>query len=256
MILYTHKHMIGLKVHRTPQFASGGQPRVIAALPDMGNVAGIGLAYLAKKLDAEVFAELHSFWPPFVSYKDGGIIDYKQASYRFYAVDESDLLIFTGDFNPADPRRLYEVCHEVLGMAQRMNAGVLYSIGAALRQPGAAGGRVFAAVNNPALVQPLKDAGAEMLQGEGQISGFNGLVLGLAKERGIDAACMLGEIDNPNIIQPKAAQSILRVLLKVLGLEPFDMAQLDEEEKRKNFMEQQVGYLEKVVERGEPPGVA
>lgn len=249
--------MIELKVHRTPQLSgSGCQPRIIAALPDMGNVAGIGLAYLAKKLDAKVFAELYSFWPPFVSYKDGGIIDYKQASYRFYAVDESDILIFTGDFNPADPRRLYEICYEVLGMAQRMNAGALYSIGAALRQPGAGGSRVFAAANNPALVQPLKDAGAEMLQGEGQISGFNGLVLGLAKERGIDAACMLGEIDNPNVIQPKAAQSILQVLLKVLGIEPFDMAQLDEEEKRKNFMEQQVGYLEKVMERGEPPGVA
>ncbi|HVX03290.1 MAG TPA: PAC2 family protein [Nitrososphaera sp.] len=244
--------MIGLKVHRTPQLS--GPSRIVAALPDMGNVAGIGLAYLAKKLDAKVFAELYSFWPPFVSYKDG-IVDYKQASYRFYAVDESNLLIFTGDFNPGDPRRLYEVCYEVLGMAQRMNVSVLYSIGAALRQPGT-GGRVFAAVNNPALVQPLKDAGAEMLQGEGQISGFNGLVLGLAKERGIDAACMLGEIDNPNIIQPKAAQSILHVLLKVLGLESFDMAQLDEEEKRKKFMEQQVGYLEKVIERGEPPGVA
>jgi proteasome assembly chaperone (PAC2) family protein len=245
--------VIGLKVHRTPQFS--GQPRIVAALPDMGNVAGIGLAYLAKKLDAKVFAELYSFWPPFVSYKDGGIVDYKQASYRFYAVDASDLLIFTGDFNPADPRRLYEVCDEVLGMAQRMNAGALYSIGAALRQPGA-GGKVLAAVNNPALVQPLKQAGAEMLQGEGQISGFNGLVLGFAKERGIDAACVLGEIDNPNIIQPKAAQSILQVLLRLLGLESFDMAQLDEEEKRKNFMEQQVGYLEKVIERGEPPGVA
>jgi proteasome assembly chaperone (PAC2) family protein len=245
--------MIGLKVHRTPQFS--GQPKIVAALPDMGNVAGIGLAYLAKTLDAKIFAELYSFWPPFVRYKDGGIVDYSQASYRFYSVDKSDLLIFTGDFNPADPRRLYEVCYEVLGMAQRMNASVLYSIGAAQRQPGPAG-RVLAAVNNPALIPTLKQAGAEMLQGEGQISGFNGLVLGLAKQRGIDAACMLGEIDNPNIIQPKAAQLILQVLTKVLGLEPIDMAQLDEEEKRKNFMEQQIDYLERVMERGEPPGVA
>jgi uncharacterized protein len=244
--------MIGLKVHRTPQFS--GPTRIVASLPDMGNVAGIGLAYLAKKLNAKVFAELYSFWPPFVSYKDG-IIDYEQASYRFYAVDDSDLMIFTGDFNPADPRRLYEVCYEVLGMAQRMNANTIYSIGAALRQPGS-GGRVLAAFNNPTLLHPLKEAGAEILHGEGQISGFNGLVLGLAKERGIDAACMLGEIDNPNIIQPKAAQSILNVLVKVLGIASFDMTQLDDEEKRKNFMEQQVGYLERVIERGEPPGVA
>jgi proteasome assembly chaperone (PAC2) family protein len=95
--------VIGLKVHADVEFS--GRPRMVAALPDMGNVAGIGLAYLAKKLDAKMFAELYSYWPPFVSYKDG-IVDYEQASYRFYAVEASNLLIFAGDFNPADPRRL------------------------------------------------------------------------------------------------------------------------------------------------------
>lgn len=243
--------MYGLKVHASPRFS--GRPRMVAALPDMGNVAGIGLAFAAKKLDAKMYAELYSYWPPFVNYKDG-VVDYHQASYRFYAVEEHDLLIFAGDFNPADPRRLYEVCYEVLDMAQKMEVQSLYSIGAALRQ--ATGDRVYAATNNAAMIQPLKEAGAEMLQGEGQISGFNGLIMGLAKERNIDAACLLGEIDNPNIIQPKAAQTILQVLLKVLGVPAFDMAQLGEEEKRKKFMEQQVGYLEKTMEKGEPPGIA
>ncbi|MGI0005186.1 MAG: PAC2 family protein [Nitrososphaera sp.] len=244
--------MIGLKVHADVEFS--GRPRMVAALPDMGNVAGIGLAYLAKKLDARMFAELYSYWPPFVSYKDGGIVDYRQASYRFYAVKESNLLIFAGDFNPADPRRLYEVCYEALDMAGRMGVQELYSIGAALRQ--ATGDKVYAVANNPAMAEQLTKAGAEMLQGEGQISGFNGLIMGLAKERNLDAACLLGEIDNPNIIQPRAAQSILQVLLKVLDLPAFDMAQLGDEERRKKFMEQQVGYLEKAMEKGGPPGIA
>jgi proteasome assembly chaperone (PAC2) family protein len=245
--------MMGLKVHAIPQFS--GQPTIVAALPDMGNVAGIGLAYLAKKLGATLFAELYSFWPPYISYNDG-LVDYKQASYRFYSVDGSNLLIFAGDFNPADPRRLYEICSEVLGMAQRMNAKVLYSIGAALRQSSTADERVFAAANNVEMMDNLKNAGAKMLRGEGQISGFNGLVLGLAKERGLDAACILGEIDNPNVIQPKAAQSILRVLLRILDIAEFDMSELDDEERRKQFMEQQVSYLEKTMERDGPPGVA
>ncbi|HEU4985044.1 MAG TPA: PAC2 family protein, partial [Nitrososphaera sp.] len=158
--------MIGLKIHTSVQFP--GTPRMVAALPDMGNVAGIGLAYLAKKVDARLYAELYSYWPPFVSYKDG-IVDYKQASYRFYAVEASNLVIFAGDFNPADPRRLYEVCYEALDLAGKMNVKELYSIGAALRQ--ATGDRVYAAANNPAMAAPLVAAGADMLQGEGQISG-------------------------------------------------------------------------------------
>lgn len=243
--------MIGLKVHETPKFS--GRPRMVAALPDMGNVAGIGLAYLAKKLDARLYAELYSYWPPFVSYKDG-VVDYKQASYRFYAVKEHDLLLFTGDFNPAEPRRLYEICYEVLDMAQKMEVQALYSIGAALRQT--LSEKIYAAANNAEMTGPLREAGAELLQGEGQISGFNGLIMGLAKERGLDAACLLGEIDNPNIIQPKAAQMVLQVLLKALGVPAFDMGQLGEEEKRKKFMEQQVSYLESAMERGGPPGIA
>ena len=39
-------------------------------------------------------------------------------------------------------------------------------------------------------------------------------------------------------------------------IKPFSMDELDEEEKRKQFMEQQMGYLERVMERGEPPGIA
>jgi hypothetical protein len=34
------------------------------------------------------------------------------------------------------------------------------------------------------------------------------------------------------------------------------MAQLGDEERRKKFMEQQVGYLEKAMEKGGPPGIA
>jgi hypothetical protein len=80
--------------------------------------------------------------------------------------------------------------------------------------------------------------------------------LGIAKEQGVDAVCILGEIDNPGVIQPKAAQNILKLVINMLNIKPFNMDELDEEEKRKQFMEQQMGYLERVMDRGEPPGIA
>jgi len=136
---------------------------------------------------------------------------------------------------------------------------LVYSIGAALRQAGsvvALGAKVYVAANKPEILAGVERHGATILQGVGQITGFNGLVLGLARERGIGGVCLLSEIDNPNIIQPKAAQTVLQVLIKMLGIAPFSMLELDEEEKRKKFMEQQMNYLEKVMERGEPPGIA
>lgn len=244
--------MLGVKIHSNPKLKS---PNMLAALPDMGNVAGIGVSYLIKKLNAKVFAEIYSYWPPYVSYKNG-VVDYTQSSYKFYYLEKENLLIFNGEFNPTDPRRLYEICYEVVQMAERMNAKRLYSIGAALRQASNAEPRILGAVNNEQLLGHVKNFKISMLEGEGQITGFNGLILGIAKERGLDAACILGEIDNPNIVQPKAAQNILKVLIDMLGIKPFNMSELDEEEKRKKFMEQQMSYLENVMERGEPPGIA
>ncbi len=244
--------MLGVKIHSNPKLKS---PNMLAALPDMGNVAGIGISYLIKKLNAKVFAEIYSYWPPYVSYKNG-VVDYNQSSYKFYCLEKENLLIFNGEFNPTDPRRLYEICYEVVQMAERMNAKRLYSIGAALRQTSNAEPKILGAVNNEQLLEYVKNFDISVLEGEGQITGFNGLILGIAKERGLDAACILGEIDNPNIVQPKAAQSILKVLVDMLGIEPINMSELDEEEKRKKFMEQQMSYLENVMERGEPPGIA
>jgi hypothetical protein len=228
---------------------------MLAALPDMGNVAGIGVNYIIKKLEAKLFAEIYSYWPPYVSYKDG-IIDYNQSSYKFHYLEKENLVIFNGEFNPTDPRRLYEICYEVVQMAERLNVKRLYSIGAALRPATDIEPKIFGAVNKEHLKEFVKKFGVELLEGEGQITGFNGLILGIAKERGLEATCILGEIDNPNIVQPKAAQNILNVLVNMLDIKPFNMSELDEEEKRKKFMEQQMSYLENVLDRGEPPGIA
>ena len=40
--------MLNLKIHKIPTFVS--QPTMIAALPDMGNVAGMGMTLLTTNL--------------------------------------------------------------------------------------------------------------------------------------------------------------------------------------------------------------
>lgn len=235
--------MLGTKVYYYP---SVNDAIMLAALPDMGNVAGLCMNTLVSKLDAKLFAELYAYWPPYVTYKDG-LTYYKQSTYRFYHTD--NLLIFTGDFNPTDPRRLYEVCHEVVNIAQRLNVKRLYSVGAALRASVGAEPNIFCAANKRYLLDYARSYDMRILEGEGHITGFNGLILGICHKRGIDALCILGEIDNPEVIQPKTAKSILKVLIKMLGLKEFSMQELDEEERRKRFMEEQLRYMSSVMDR-------
>lgn len=244
--------MLGLKIHTLPKL---NRPAMIAALPDMGNVAGIGMEFLVKKLKAKLFAEIYAFWPPAVSYEQG-LIKYDQSSYKFHYLQKENIVLFSGEFNPSDPRRLYELCYEVVDMAKKLKVSTLYSIGAALRQPSPAEPKLFAATTTPKHLSLLKKKKLELLNTQGQITGFNGLVLGIAKEKQLDSICILGEIDNPNVIQPKSAQLILAKLLQVLELGPLDMKELEEEEKRKQFMEQQMSYMNGLAKRDNQPGIA
>ena len=43
---------------------------------------------------------------------------------------------------------------------------------------------------------------------------------------------------------------------QLLKIKLLDMSELEEEEKRKNFMQQQVNYFEKVIQEGKSPGIA
>ena len=244
--------MLGLKIHNLPKLKN---PIMIAALPDMGNVAGIGMDFLVKKLKAKLFAEIYAFWPPATSYEDG-IIKYEQSSYKFHFSEKDNLVFFSGEFNPSDPRRLYELCYEVVDMAKKIKVSTLYSIGAALKQPNPEEPKIFGAATDPKLLELLKKEKLELLKGKGQITGFNGLILGIAKEKQLDSICILGEIDNPNVIQPKAAEMILTKLLRILKLKPLDMKELKEEEKRKKFMEEQMNYMSGLGRKDNQPGIA
>jgi hypothetical protein len=67
--------------------------------------------------------------------------------------------------------------------------------------------------------------------GQGSISGLNGLLLGVARERELDAVCLMGEI--PYYLHgapwpyPRASRSVLEVFGELLGTK-IDLTQLDE----------------------------
>lgn len=128
---------------------------MIAALPDMGNVAGIGMNFLVKKLKAKLFTEIYAFWPSAVSYEKG-LIQYNQSNYKFHYCEKENLVIFSDEFNPSDPRRLYELCYEVVETAKKLKVDILYSIGAALRSPSPTEPKLFAVTSSANLTNLLK----------------------------------------------------------------------------------------------------
>ena len=69
------------------------------------------------------------------------------------------------------------------------------------------------------------------------ITGFNGLILGFAKQNGIQGIGMYGELNEPQIPQYRAAISIIRTLEKLTyrKLGNTDQLELMAREIEKNF---------------------
>jgi uncharacterized protein len=168
---------------------------VFASLPDMGKVGGLVSAYLAKNLKSECVAEIVSNEKPWVSHTDG-VVKTVNDLYQLYYDTEHNLLIFTGNSQPQDPTELHQLCKSFLDHIQTIGKiRRLYSAGGYLRQHLTGAPLVCGVVTNQGLKQVLLTSGIDILGQEiDTITWFNGLILGLAADRNIEAIGLFGEI--------------------------------------------------------------
>jgi hypothetical protein len=121
--------------------------------------------------------------------------------------------------------------------------------------------RVLGVATTPLAADELKKYDL-LPAGNLQIAGLNGLLLGVAKERGIEGICLLGEVPlyATRIQNPMAALAVLKVLTQMLDIEidTAELAQLAGEAGKRmkqvaaQAMEEYIDYFtEPIWERGE-----
>jgi hypothetical protein len=210
---------------------------MVAAWPGIGNVALKAASYLRDKLGAEGFADVEPsgyFSPGGVSVQENVIKMPRFPQNRFYSWQGkgvgSDMLIFIAEAQPA--LRQYELANLILDVAQEFNVQRLYTFAAAVVPHRSEEVRVWGAATDARLLRELEGYGVT-LRGDFLIRGLNGLLLGVAEERGIPGICLLGETPQQyaELENPTASLSVLRVLLKILRFE-IDMADLEKEAKQ------------------------
>ena len=134
-------------------------------------------------------------------------------------------MIFVGEEQPAF--KGYELVNCVLDVAQRLKVSTVYSCAAAVtRIHHSEEMKVWGAATDPDLVDELSKHNV-ILRGNLRIAGLNGLILGMAKERGMKGICLLGEVPSyaTQIANPKASLAVLGILTKMLGI-TLDLAEL------------------------------
>lgn len=196
-------------------------PVMIAGWPGMGTVALGVVDYLRRKLGATKFAEIRL--DPLstidsVLVEDGVAAIPPTPKNTFYYTKDPDLIILEGEVQLSGQAGA-ALLNKVLDAALKFKVKTIYT-GAAFPLPVShtEDPEVYGAVNSKPLLDILKKFSIKSMEG-GHISGMNGLILGLAGQKGIDAICLLATmpqyaISLPN---PKASAAIIEIMQKMLN---------------------------------------
>ena len=233
------------------------RPWLVAVWPGMGHVALNAGYYLLAKLGMDVAAELEAgdlFDIDHVDVKGGRIQPARRPRNRFFVWHdprgERDLVVFLGEAQP--PIGKYPFCRQLVSFAKDLGVERVLTFAAmATRMRPEARSRVFGAATDSEGVQELKRLELELVE-EGQISGLNGVLLGVAADAGLHGACLLGEMPHlfAQLPFPKASLAVLEVFTTMTEIE-VDFTELAEQAQA---VEEQLGELMSRVEEGFNPG--
>lgn len=250
---------MGVKLYRKPKLK---KPIMFVGWPGIGNIGIIAMNTLKGILKAGELGEIESwdfFCPRKVSIRDGLLEDLDFPSNKFYyqRIEKKDLIFFIGEEQPTEGGRMYasgekayQMANLVLDVGLKFGCQRVYTSGACVSlihhqmKP-----RVCAVISSEGLIKELKKYQNTILiseiggrgGGEGTITGLNGLLLAVAKKRGVEGICLMGEIPDwlsgASLPYPKATRSVLEVFAEILGI-GIDLSFLDKME----------GQIEEMIE--------
>ena len=239
---------MGIRFHQKPQLEN---PILIASWPGIGNIGIIAVDTLRAVLEAEELGEIEPwdfFYPRRILIRKGILeyLEFPSSKFYFKRIEGNDIVFFIGEEQPseggrvyAQGRKAYQMANLVLDVAEEFECRRVYTSGAAVAlthhtvKP-----RVWAVPNSESLIPEIKGYDNTVLMsdiegrgGQGNITGLNGLLLGVAKKRGFEGVCLMGEI--PVYLQglplsyPRASSSVLEVLTRSLRIN-VNLDKLDE----------------------------
>jgi proteasome assembly chaperone (PAC2) family protein len=224
-----------MKLNASPKM---NDPVLIAGWPGMGLVAFKSVAYLVEKLQARPLAQFDL--PDLYQIRgitvNNGVVEAIEipkgnAYYSSVPGAPRSLILFLGDEQPVAGKELI-VSREILSMAQGLGCREVYTFAAMVTGISHhAVPKVWGCTNIASMLETMKQHDI-MPMSEGQISGLNGLLVGVAAALGLRASCLLGELPYyaTQIAYYPAACAVLEKFMELTGMS-LDLATLRQQSK-------------------------
>jgi uncharacterized protein len=198
------------------------QPNMIAAWPGMGYLAKISADYLRRRLRATLFAEIKYYHN--VLLYNSGKVDLAPIRHKLYASVDHNLVICVGDAQPSIPEESIRLAEKITEIALQLGVKRIYTMAAypndVYETP-----LVYGIYTDESMRPELEATGIKILESEGVVNGLNGVLIGVAKMKGIDGVCLMGDITYANVPQHLSSKAVVEKLAALLGIE-IDTEQL------------------------------
>ena len=192
---------------------------LICGLPGSAFVGKFALDHLVSDLPGSPFAEIYSGgFPPQIMIKDEGTSVILRTELHFWKSSDGshDAMFLTADAQPSSSESEHVLSEYLIDFVQKHNVRQLITLGAYVTGTFSNEPRVFATGTQREIVQQLEKAGCILMR-EGGITGMNGLLLGMAKMKGVEGYSLLGETAGYQF-DPRASEIVLESLSRLTGI--------------------------------------
>ena len=225
------------------------KPILVEGFPGIGNVGRVAAGYLVSEMKMKEFAELYSqHFLPLVILHEDSVAHLLKCEFYYHKGKSNDIIVLTGDTQSISPEGHYEVCETVLDFAEKLGVKNIITLGGFAEAKEVSEPKVIGAVNDKKLLKKYSKYDIDFKKSSvGTIVGASGLLLGLGSIRNMNGLCLMGEtIGLPLITDPRAADRVLHVLTKILGIR-VDLSKLEKIIKEMEERIKKTEYIHKKV---------
>jgi uncharacterized protein len=220
-------------------------PLIICGLPGSALVGKLAVDHLVQELPAEPMAEVYlDGMAPQVFIESDGTVSSLNNDLFFWKSrikGVPDLILYTSDAQPATQEAEYLLSETVIDyLSKKFKSSQMITLGAFVTGGYSKDPKVYAAATDESLVKSVSSRGYEVMT-EGTITGMNGILLGIAKLKGMKGYALLGETSG-FALDPNASAALLGALEKLVGVK-VDLKELNERAKEAQSVLQSVESL-------------
>lgn len=231
--------MLKNKLIRLKETLKLEKPIMIVGLPGVGLVGKLVAEHLIDELKAEKAIEIYSpHFPPQVLVNANCTVRPVSNSIYIGRAKDLDLVFLVGDHQSTSSSGHYELCSLYLDLAEELQVSRIYTLGGYPTGKLDYNDTILGVANKLELIEELKTYGVEFRESEpnGGIVGASGLLVAFSQLRDIEAACLMGMTPG-YMVDPKSAQSLLKMLCTILGIEVNDASLEKKAEEMESIVE-------------------